>query len=74
MWAHVARGFLLQSADFDWRGADAEFRRALELAPNDGDAKFNLGNQLAVFGELEPAINLTRQALATEPLRSNWYS
>ena len=72
--AHVARGFLLQNADFDWRGAEAEFRRAMELAPNNAEAKFSLGNQLATFGEVEPAIDLTRQALATEPLRADWYA
>jgi TolB-like protein/Tfp pilus assembly protein PilF len=71
--AHVARGFLLQVADFDWRGAEAEFRRALALAPNDGNAKFSLGTLLAAFGEVEPAIELTRQALATEPLRADSY-
>lgn len=53
--AHLARG-LLEQVDFDWRGAEAELRRATELAPNDGHAKFLLGNQLAIFGELEPAI------------------
>jgi TolB-like protein/Tfp pilus assembly protein PilF len=71
--AHVARGWLLLSADFDWRGAEAEYRHALELAPNDGWAKFHRGNQLAIFGEVEQAIELTRQALATEPLKANWY-
>jgi TolB-like protein/Tfp pilus assembly protein PilF len=72
--AHLARGLVLLDADFDWRGAEAEFRRALGLAPNDGYAKFCLGGQLAIFGELERAIALTREALATEPLRANWYS
>ena len=72
--AHVARGALLQFADFDWRGAEAEFRRALALAPNDGEAKFFVGRQLAFFGELDPAIELTRQALTTEPLRSDWHN
>jgi TolB-like protein/Tfp pilus assembly protein PilF len=70
--AHVARGLVLQSADFNWRGAEAEFRRALELAPNDGEAKFSLADQLAVFGELEGAIELVRQALATDPLQHAW--
>jgi hypothetical protein len=28
---------------------------------------------LAAFGEVEPAIELTRQALATEPLRTDYY-
>jgi TolB-like protein/Tfp pilus assembly protein PilF len=72
--AHGARGDLLQFADFDWRGAETEYRHALALAPNDAEAKFNLGNLRATFGDLEPAIELTRQALATEPLRAGWYA
>ena len=72
--AHLARGYLLRTADFDWRGAEAEFRRALALASNDSEAKFYVGQQLAIFGKLEPAIELTRQALTTEPLRANWYN
>ena len=47
--AHNARGDLLQLVDFDWRGAEAEYRRALELSPNDAQAKFNLGAQLAIL-------------------------
>jgi TolB-like protein/Tfp pilus assembly protein PilF len=70
---HIARGFLLQAADLDWHGAETEFRRAMELAPNDGEAKFFLGTQLATFGELESAIELTRQALATDPLKAERY-
>jgi len=71
--AHLAQGLLLQNADLNWRGAQAEFRRARELAPNDGEAKFDLGRQLASSGQVETAIDLARQALATEPLRANWY-
>jgi tetratricopeptide (TPR) repeat protein len=72
--AHIARGDLLQLADFDWRGAGAEFRRALELAPDGGDERFFLGSQLATLGEVESAIELTRQALVTEPLQAHWYT
>ena len=72
--AHLAQGYLLQNADLDWRGAEADYHRAMELAPNDGEAKFFLGNQLATFGELKSAIELTRQALGTEPLRGFWYN
>jgi len=71
--AHVARGYLLEFADLDWRGAEGEYRRAVELAPNDGFAKFYLGHQLATFGKVEQAIELTHQALTTEPLLANWY-
>ena len=44
----------------------------LLLAPNDGNTKFALGIQLASLGEVEPAIELTREALTTEPLHANW--
>jgi predicted TPR repeat methyltransferase len=58
----------LLHANFDWRGAEAEYRRALELAPNDGKTKFYSGRQLASFGKVESAVELTRQVLATDPL------
>jgi serine/threonine-protein kinase len=69
--AHVARGIVLQ-VDFDWRGAEREFRRALELAPNDGRAKANLGNALANLGQLQSAIDLIRQAIVDDPLHAEW--
>lgn len=72
--AHLAQGYLYLRADFNWRGAEAEYRRASELAPNDANAKFAFGNQLTTFGEMEQAVELTRQALATEPLRADWYN
>jgi TolB-like protein/DNA-binding winged helix-turn-helix (wHTH) protein/Tfp pilus assembly protein PilF len=70
--AHVVRGHVLR-ADFDWRGAGAEYRRALELAPNDAEAKFYVARHLATFGEVEPAIHLARQVITAEPLRADWY-
>jgi TolB-like protein/Tfp pilus assembly protein PilF len=66
--AHVAQGMLLQFADFDWHGAEAEFRRALELAPSNADAKSWYAGSLASAGKVEQAIELTRQTLETEPL------
>jgi TolB-like protein/Tfp pilus assembly protein PilF len=71
--AHIALGQLLYNADFDWRGAEVQYRRALELTPNDGRAKFAFGVQLATFGHIEQAIELTQEALATDPLRDDWY-
>jgi TolB-like protein/Flp pilus assembly protein TadD len=72
--AHVAQGYLLWNADFDWRGAEAEFRRALELAPGDSDAKAHLGGVLATLGQTEKAVELTGQALAADPLHARWYN
>jgi TolB-like protein/Tfp pilus assembly protein PilF len=71
--AHLARGLLLLNADFDWRGAEAEYRRALALAPNNAGVKFGMASMLATLGELEPAIELARQVVAADPLRDSRY-
>ena len=71
--AHLARGYLFLTADFNWTGAEAEYRRAVELLPNDGAAKYSLGDLLAILGYPAQAVDLTRQALATDPLNSNWH-
>jgi TolB-like protein/Tfp pilus assembly protein PilF len=71
--AHIARGYVFRVADFNWRGAEAEYRRALELAPHNAAIKYSLANQLATIGQVEQAVELTRQALTTEPLRATWH-
>jgi TolB-like protein/Tfp pilus assembly protein PilF len=72
--AHGALAYVRLTADFDWAGAEAEYRRGLELAPNDGNAKFGLGEVLAALGRPEQAVELTRQALATDPLNPRWHA
>jgi TolB-like protein/Tfp pilus assembly protein PilF len=71
--AHLARADLFEFADFDWHGAEAEYRQALAVAPNDASAQFGLGQLLASLGDVDQAIELTRQTLTTEPLRANVY-
>jgi TolB-like protein/Flp pilus assembly protein TadD len=66
--AHAARGYLLANADYDWQGAEAEYRRAIELAPTDDNAKSGLGRVLAAQGFVRAAVDLTRQVLANDPL------
>ncbi|MGH8216699.1 MAG: hypothetical protein ACREPZ_13535, partial [Rhodanobacteraceae bacterium] len=72
--AHDARGYVLKIADFDWAGAQAEYQRAAQLAPNDGASLFNSGNLLATLGHPGQAVTLTRQALTTDPLHASWYN
>jgi TolB-like protein len=72
--AHGALAYVRLTADFDWAGAEAEYRRGLELAPNDGNAKFGLGEVLAALGRAEQSVELTRQALATDPLNPRWHA
>ena len=58
--AHTARGFVLESADFDWSGAEAEYRRVIQLAPNEG-AKTSLAALQAVLGHPDQAVGLLRE-------------
>jgi len=72
---YAAQSFLLLSADLDWTGAEHAARRAVQLAPNDGQAKADLSRDLAALGQIEPAIELMQQSLATDPLDArshNW--
>ena len=70
--AHAARGLLLQWADVDWTGAEVEYRRALELAPADGLARFSLARLLGTLGHPQQAIEGLRQAIANDPRTGPW--
>lgn len=69
---HIARGYLLMLRDFDWKGSEGEFKRAVELAPDDGEALFQLGVVRASQGDLVQAVQLTRRALKLDPLNVVW--
>jgi TolB-like protein/Tfp pilus assembly protein PilF len=71
--AHRHRGYLLAVLDLDQVGALVEFRRALELAPRDGNAVAFLALQLAIVGKLQASVDLYKKAIATDPLRVDWY-
>jgi TolB-like protein/Flp pilus assembly protein TadD len=69
--AHVAQGGVLDSFDFNLVAAEAEYRRALELAPQNASAVANLARLLAVLGRLDEAVALGQQAIVIDPLRAN---
>ena len=68
--AHRARAMILDQADFDVPGAEQEYRRAVELSPQDSRATQSLANVTANLGRLEEAVELTRRAIVLDPLRS----
>ena len=71
---HLDSGYLLQVVDNDPVGALAEYQRAYALAPNDGTVMFFLAIGLANLGQLQPAADLDRKAIATDPLRTSFYA
>ena len=67
--AHSAQGRILEIVDFNFAAAEAEYRRALELAPQNPSATNNLANLMGNLGKLDEALALGQRALALEPLR-----
>ena len=72
--AHLAMGFVQLVYDWDWGGADASFRKALELEPGNAQALSRAGNQAFILGRWNEAIDLTNQAIERDPLRPAAYS
>jgi tetratricopeptide (TPR) repeat protein len=68
---HVCLGMVLEGYDWDWKAADAEFRRAFELAPGNGDVLRSLSSLAGVLGRLEEALELLRKAVALDPLSTS---
>jgi TolB-like protein/Flp pilus assembly protein TadD len=66
--AHCMVGFLYYVRDFDWDGAEAAFRRALELSPNSADTNDLYGRMLAALGRHQEAIPFVTRAQELDPL------
>lgn len=66
--AHTTLGFIHLSQDWDYPGAEREFKRAIELDPDDATARQFYGVYLLAVGQREAAIAETRRALELDPL------
>ncbi|TMH68273.1 MAG: tetratricopeptide repeat protein [Betaproteobacteria bacterium] len=65
---HVALGLIRMGYDWDWPGADASMRRALDLAPGNADVVFAAAGVTGNVGRLDESIALCRRAIALDPL------
>ena len=70
---HLAMGALQLWYDFDWKGADASYRRALELAPGSSEAL--RGNAMISYTLLryDEALSFCRRSLEQDPLSVSAY-
>ena len=66
--AHTALGYILFEYDYDFAGAEREFKRAIELNPNDSDAHRAYGELLTYLGRREASLAELRRALEIDPL------
>jgi len=69
--AHTSLATIKALNDWDWAGAEAEFRRAIELEPGASEPHRIYGEFLSLFGPQEKAIAETRLGRELDPLSSN---
>jgi TolB-like protein/Tfp pilus assembly protein PilF len=70
-----AIGWISMTPALDFRTAEKEFRRALELSPNDAGAKNALSYSLMAQGRLAEAEQACREAISLDPLLTTlWYN
>ncbi len=66
--AHTSLALVKEHFEWDWTGAETEFRRALELNPNSATAHHWYGDYLANMGRLEEGLRETKRAQELDPL------
>jgi tetratricopeptide (TPR) repeat protein len=66
--AHTELAAIHFYGDWDWDGADKEFRRALELNPGDADTHRYYSFYLSAMGRADDAVVESRKALDLDPL------
>lgn len=73
--AQMTAGLLALTPQLDFTTAEKEFRRVLQAAPNNADAKNSLTFSLLAQGRLTEAEQACREAIALDPLLTNlWYN
>ena len=66
--AHCVLAHLKFVSEYDWTGAEREFRTALELSPNSADTLDLYGRMLGAVGRHDEALAAQRRAFELDPL------
>jgi len=66
--AHIALGWLALSYQFDWRQAETEFRRTIDLAPGNFIGYNGLSFALQAGGRLDEALAASKRAFELDPM------
>jgi TolB-like protein/Flp pilus assembly protein TadD len=65
--AHAALGYIKIVYDWDWHGAETDFRRAIELDPHYAPAHHRYAVLLSILGRYDEGLDEIRHAQALEP-------
>jgi len=66
--AHTALALIIQNHDWDWQTSEKEFRRAIELNPNDATAHHWYAEHLTWLGRFNEALEESERAHQLDPL------
>jgi len=66
--AHAELGFIIFWLDWDWNAAENQFKRALELDPNNADAHLFYAHLLSNIGRHTEALSEVKRARELDPL------
>jgi tetratricopeptide (TPR) repeat protein len=66
--AHAQMGWIKTIYDWDWIGADAAYKRGLELEPANADVVRRAASLAGTLGRLEESVALARKAISLDPL------
>ena len=66
--AHTSLGLVKEHFEWDWTGAEKEFRRAIQLNPNSATAHLWYGDYLTNMNRFEEGLRETRKAQELDPL------
>jgi serine/threonine-protein kinase len=66
--AHVSLADILYAYDWDWAGSESEFKRALDLNPNNASAYQGYGYLLETMNRVQESINMMQRAVDLDPL------
>jgi serine/threonine protein kinase/Tfp pilus assembly protein PilF len=65
---YVSRAILLADFEWNWPAAEADYRKALELDPNDGGGHYWYARGLGEYGRIEDALGEVATAQRLDPL------
>ncbi|MBI5866995.1 MAG: protein kinase [candidate division Zixibacteria bacterium] len=72
--AHVVLSSIQRTHDWDWKGAEASSRRAMELAPGSADVLRSMAALAHILCRFDESLELYQRALDQDPLSSSTYA
>jgi len=69
--AHTALAFVRFQSDWDWAGAEREFRSAIDLNPNSATSRYRYAMYLATMSRMREAMSEMKRAQELDPLSPN---